>query len=1425
MILITLLLITITTTEFAVGMEGTVPVETCKFLSYNFRHVFNDPTHDITVNKISPNKETLDSLKTFIVTAKKRCSISVKNITYDEKRFEQFTEITERTQLLVSADKNITKATDRLTELKLCLDALINGISANSLKLNVSGDLKAGINGGRARNAVEKSCCHVLYQYPVIINKCCRPGFVEKDDYCACPKGHFLNKSRCDACPENTYQPKTMSIGCLSCPDGTLTYGRRGAESLSSCLQACSPGKRYNSTSERCEACEKNTYQPLVGQTFCTACPNNTVTEKTGNTKKEDCVEYCSEGTFYSLESRNCELCPKNTFQPGKGQFKCISCESDRITTSNGSKIEANCIKNCSRGLFFNQTTQECEGCPLHTFQQTFASTKCNDCPNGRITVNTSSKTQDDCIQNCPAGTAYNFTSKNCVNCPLNTFQPHAGQTACLSCPSGKITVNTSTVKKEDCIKECEPGLIFSHEQGMCTFCTYDTYKPTRGQTECIKCPNGTVTYKDGPNINITDCGEECKPGNRFNRALWRCEKCPRNTTQPNKGLEICITCPADRPITEHEGTVEERDCIGVCQPGSFYDKTQQNCKSCEKKSYQPNSGASRCEKCPQNHTTFETESTALEQCVKECSPGSHHVNKTEKCILCEKDSYQSQSGQESCIKCENGEMAFHEGSTDKAECFAVCTAGHYHNNVTKICDPCPRNTYQPLQRQFNCTACPQGTVTQFRGTTSFEKCLWECDKGFYHDSKTNTCKECPIGTYKDITGRTACVECGSGYTTITNATVSFLHCIENCGKGQYYNTTRGKCLPCPQDSYQDQEGELSCKLCPNGRITNETGARSINECFILEIEQSSETSSGEDLRIVVGIPVVLTVVVITACLLALFSYRKWRIKENIRRMSGRPLDPRGRNFTDSDPETGERPKLDSIASNHHYRMNGTGLKPDTVRPSIRIANIPPELEIPRENLKFLGQVLGKGNFGKVEKAILLKDGTENVVAVKMIKGGGTFSDEKELFDELEMLASISPNPHPNIVNLVGGSTDSNGPLFVVVEYCGEGNLLKYLQKHQVQTRQEYVNIIPKAGKAGLRYEWKLQKALEVCHGMAHLAKFKIIHRDVAARNVLLDDHLVAKISDFGMARDIYVKQIYRKDTEGFLPVRWMAIESLESFIYTTQSDVWSFGILLWEIISDGRVPYNNILDHTQLLNFIKSGRIMKRPKNCPKDLYHIMVKCWSTNPEDRPSFKSLEDALEVLYEDEVNKDEALPQRIFRKFSSRRKRRKNDGDNDNSSGGKSRAKKTLSNSSGKKIPKIEEEEDPDLKTNKRADKNSIKMGVLEAEKPKETVSNKFENQGYRKSRSSTSEGPSSPNKNNTTLNANTSELGRISEAPASRQMEGTGSFSPEDKPDVRERTLFDNVEASALSSRQDIGGNEHITQTADGSDRFETGYI
>ncbi|CAB3987723.1 Fibroblast growth factor receptor 1 [Paramuricea clavata] len=854
-----------------------------------------------------------------------------------------------------------------------------------------------------------------------------------------------------------------------------------------------------------------------------------------------------------------------------------------------------------------------------------------------------------------------------------------------------------------------------------------------------------------------------------------------------------------------------------ACLPGQSYNLTSQKCGTCPKNTYQPQQGELECITCPNQTITKISGSTRREDCVQSCPEGSFYSFTRNDCELCPKNFFQTQKGQFNCAPCPTARVTVSNGSKLQEDCLKSCSRGSFFNRTKQGCQECPLNTYEPNFGAFECISCPDGGITLNTSSTTLEDCSRNCSAGSFHNFTTKKCENCPLHSYQPKAGQTSCIACQDGRITMKVSTVREEDCIIACSAGNYYNLTMETCKVCPLNSYQNLEAATSCLSCPANRITRKTGAASLTECISVS---DAEESPGEDLTVIVAIPVVLTVLVVSACLLLICFYRRWR-KENDRRMSAGPLDPRRRAFTDSDPEMAQRPKLNSVASmpNHHYKMKGAGLRPDDLRPSIRIANIPKELEIPRENLKFLGQVLGKGNFGKVEKAILLKDDrTENVVAVKMIKGGGTFSDEKELFDELEMLASLYPHPHPNIVNLVGGCTTSNGPLFVVVEYCGEGNLLKYLQKNQIQAKpkQEYVNIFPKAEKPGIKYEWKLQKALEICHGMTHLAKFKIIHRDVAARNVLLDENWVAKISDFGMARDIYVKQIYRKDTEGFLPVRWMAIESLESFIYNTQSDIWSFGILLWEIMSDGRVPYNNILDHTQLLNYIKSGRIMKRPKNCPKDLYHIMEKCWAKNPPDRPAFESLKDALEVLYENEVHKEDALPQRILRKFSSRRKKRRNEEDIENP-GGKTRAKKTLSNSSGKKIAKIDEEEPNGEKVGK-AEEKETKMEVLDP--ANETLNNEFENQGYQKSAgSSTSKEHDGSEKSPMKLepkasNDNTFELDTISEMPVSRQneeiqdssidYEEIQESSHDNEEDQKERTLSDSAEVFTTSLQHEI---------------------
>lgn len=134
---------------------------------------------------------------------------------------------------------------------------------------------------------------------------------------------------------------------------------------------------------------------------------------------------------------------------------------------------------------------------------------------------------------------------------------------------------------------------------------------------------------------------------------------------------------------------------------------------------------------------------------------------------------------------------------------------------------------------------------------------------------------------------------------------------------------------------------------------------------------------------------------------------------------------------------------------------------------------------------------------------------------------------------------------------------------------------------------------------------------------------------------LVLDNKLV-KVSDFGLSRDVYQDNVYLKQGDGRLPIRWMAPESITHQIYTTQSDVWSFGILLWEIVTLGQHPYPEI-SNANLLRFILSGHRMQKPPHCGVELYEIMLRCWEKNPKQRPTFTELRTQLEALLEDAIH--------------------------------------------------------------------------------------------------------------------------------------------------------------------------------------------
>ncbi|XP_030294083.1 macrophage colony-stimulating factor 1 receptor 2-like isoform X1 [Sparus aurata] len=329
--------------------------------------------------------------------------------------------------------------------------------------------------------------------------------------------------------------------------------------------------------------------------------------------------------------------------------------------------------------------------------------------------------------------------------------------------------------------------------------------------------------------------------------------------------------------------------------------------------------------------------------------------------------------------------------------------------------------------------------------------------------------------------------------------------------------------------------------------------------------------------------------------------------------------------------------------------------------------------EFPRDKLR-LGAVLGSGAFGKVVEATAYGLGKENDitrVAVKMLKPSALSVEREALMSELKILSHLGY--HDNIVNLLGACTQG-GPMLMITEYCSHGDLLNFLRGHAQDFMESFLSVDEVEGEAFYKniaiqqarlrsdsgiscssdYQ-EMQPVLspgqtnlgvqtgslsvgdlmrfshQVAQGLDFLSTRNCIHRDVAARNVLLTDHCVAKICDFGLARDIRNDDSYIVQGNARLPVKWMAPESIFQCVYTVQSDVWSYGVLLWEIFSLGKSPYPNVVVDTHFYKMIKDGGHMNQPDFAPAEMYQLMTHCWRLEPTDRPTFKVIAQLINRL--------------------------------------------------------------------------------------------------------------------------------------------------------------------------------------------------
>nr|XP_058946407.1 fibroblast growth factor receptor 2-like [Pocillopora verrucosa] len=281
------------------------------------------------------------------------------------------------------------------------------------------------------------------------------------------------------------------------------------------------------------------------------------------------------------------------------------------------------------------------------------------------------------------------------------------------------------------------------------------------------------------------------------------------------------------------------------------------------------------------------------------------------------------------------------------------------------------------------------------------------------------------------------------------------------------------------------------------------------------------------------------------------------------------------------------------------------------------------ECEKDLDDLEVLEEVLGEGEYGIVYKGRCgRKNGNIIDVAIKKLKDDASKLEKATLLNEIRTLKQAGR--HPNIVNLIGAWVHGE-TVFVVTELV-RGGSLESLLKSKDDGSNEYANVCCKLSDRQL-----LNIALQVALGMQHLEERKCIHRDLAARNVFIDSSKVAKVGDFGLARNISDDGLYIKTSCIKIPWRWSSLESLRDRVYTSKSDVWSFGILLSEIATHGELPYPDIESPLSLVSRLSTGYRMPRPHQCSEELYTLMSSCWNENPLMRPSFTDIVNELEYL--------------------------------------------------------------------------------------------------------------------------------------------------------------------------------------------------
>ena len=291
------------------------------------------------------------------------------------------------------------------------------------------------------------------------------------------------------------------------------------------------------------------------------------------------------------------------------------------------------------------------------------------------------------------------------------------------------------------------------------------------------------------------------------------------------------------------------------------------------------------------------------------------------------------------------------------------------------------------------------------------------------------------------------------------------------------------------------------------------------------------------------------------------------------------------------------------------------------------------KLEFPRNDIVFMRDI-GCGAFGRVFQAKVprVSDNKEwTLVAVKMLREDATDEMQSDFEAEVTLMAALD---HANIMRLLRVCMLAK-PMCLLYEYMGRGDLHGFLRscspQHYIvrhRSNELLTNDLPKLDD----YE-QLQIGRQIAAGLVYLSDKGYVHRDIATRNCLVDADLTVKISDFGLARSVHTGAFYHGTDHDAIAVRWMPLEAILYNKFSSESDVWSFGVVLWEIFSFALHPYYG-LSHEEVMRYITEGHVLSCPDNTSQEVYDLMRLCWSRKPHNRPPFSMLLRSLRSLEED-----------------------------------------------------------------------------------------------------------------------------------------------------------------------------------------------